>query len=220
MANFLIVFGLGNVIINELTLLPFMVKLNKREVRNQFQRALANLQQRSGWNAKELAAHYGLPHRSLLHWLSGRVCPGPRRLRELCVVLGWDHDLMFRGPRLGNLSDDRPLDFRILSQRFLSVRSREPLEAFNYCSLAGALVFNDLSVAGFECRAIVSSDFRTHIRFLLPKLAYVSLRIDGEDARGLVVSLLDEHQLIRETMVLSQTSMNLIKKNLRSVARG
>ena len=171
-----------------------MVKLNKREVRNQFQRALANLQQRSGWNAKELAAHYGLPHRSVLNWLSGRVCPGPRRLRKLCVVLGWEHDLMFRGPRLEDLSDDRPLEFRILSQSFLSVRAREPLEALNYCSLAGALVFNDLSVAGFECRAIVSSDFRTHIRFLLPKLAQVSLLIDGEDERGLVVRVLDGPQ--------------------------
>jgi hypothetical protein len=190
----------------------------KRDVKKRFHRALTNLQQRTGWDAKELASHYGVPHRSVLNWLAGSVCPGPRRLRALCDVFGWEYDVMLRRPSLEDPS--RPLTIRTLRQRHLSVHARCPLEALNYCSLAGALAFNDLSTSGFECRAILGSDFRTNILFKLPKLAKVFLRIDFEGGRGLVIRWLDEHQLVRETMPFSGSVMTFIKKKLRSLACG
>ena len=57
---------------------------SKRAVKQRFYRAMTGLQQRLGWSAKQIASHYGLPHRSVLNWLTGKVCPGSQRLRELC----------------------------------------------------------------------------------------------------------------------------------------
>src|SRR5260370_32259821 len=67
----------------------------KRAIQRRFRRALWDLQERLGWTAKQLSAHCHLPHRTVLNWLAGTACPGPRRLAELCLTLGWRYEAMF-----------------------------------------------------------------------------------------------------------------------------
>src|SRR5258708_4607648 len=95
--------------------------------------------------------------------------------------------------------ESQELDLRTLSELFLRVQVRDPLGAFSHVVMAGALVFNKFSAWGFECRAILDSNFRTRIGFVLPALAGVSFEVGVVLGRGLVISWLGEHGLLRQT---------------------
>lgn len=192
------------------------VSIDKSQAKRKFHRVLKSLQLRSGLDAKAFAALYSLPHRSVLNWLSGGVCPGHRRLKELCFIFGWDRDALFRPPSFEESCEFRPLSLRTLNQHFLSVLSRTPLEAYNYVSLAGMLVFNSLSESGFECDALLRPDFRTCIQFRNPKVG-ICLRIEVEQGQGLVIRWLDELQLVRATFPYSEAGIKTIIKHLRSI---
>lgn len=87
-----------------------------------------------------------LPHRTVLNWLAGIACPGPGRLKELCVTLGWRYETMFHQEALaGELFEEQHLDFERLTQRYLALQAQDPLKAWGFVPLAGALVFVDLS---------------------------------------------------------------------------
>jgi len=197
-----------------------MVKMkSKRAVKQSFCRAMTDLQDRLGWSAKQLASHYGLPHRSVLNWLTGKVCPGSQRLRELCEVFKWQYEVMFGNQALRDEAfETRYLNFRTLSQQYLRVQVRDPLDAWSFIPVAGAIAFVKLATAGFESRATIDNCFGVRIHFLLPALANVSLEVGVLFGRGLIIRWLDEQGLTRETMDLSDSNLQLIAKNLRSLA--
>src|SRR5690242_4098625 len=97
----------------------FMLPLNTKRIRNQrFQGALLALA--SEKNAKELAAQFDLPYRSVARWMKGKAAPGPRRLKELCNRFGWEYSSMFGNEVLRDHALERKhLDFVSLNRRFL-----------------------------------------------------------------------------------------------------
>ncbi len=196
-----------------------MRKLNNRRVIcNRFHRALQHLQQRTGWNAKKMASHYDLPHRSVLNWLRGKTSPGPRRLKELCNIFGWEHAALFECEGRDEIFERKHLNLETLNRHYLSLQVRNPLEAWAYVALAGAIVFVDLAAAGFECRAVTDHHFGTRLDFSSPGLANVSLQIAVIFGRGLVIRWLDEQGLVRKEMDLTGSNLKLIIKRLRAVA--
>jgi hypothetical protein len=191
----------------------------KQAIRRRFHHAMLGLQSRFGWKAKDIAAIYHLPYRSVANWLAGKAAPGPRRLRELCRVFDWQYDVMFDREAVEKEAlESQELDLRILSEQYLRAQSRDPLEAWSYVSLAVALVFNKFSAWGFQSRATIDCNFRTRIQFLRPALARVSFQVGAVFGRGLVISWLDEQGLLRQTMALSDATMNSIKKELNAIA--
>ena len=84
--------------------------------------------------------------------------------------------------------------------------------------MAGALVFNALSGFGFECRASIDHCFGTRIDFRTPALAKISLKVGVIFGRGLVISWLDEQDLPRETLELSDETLKLLRNRLNAVA--
>ncbi len=197
-----------------------MVKIkSKRAVKQRFYRAMTGLQQRLGWSAKQMASHYGLPHRSVLNWLTGKVCPGSQRLRELCETFKWQYEVMFGSEALRDETfETQHMSFRTLSQQYLRVQVRDPLDAWGFIPVAGAIAFVKLAAAGFECRAIIDHCFGVRIEFLLPALAKVSLEVAVVFGRGLIIRWLDEQGLTRQTMDLSDSNLQLIAKSLHSMA--
>jgi len=196
-----------------------MRKLNsKRVIGNRFHRALLQLQQRTGWNAKQMAAHYDLPHRSLLNWLQGKTSPGPRRLKELCAIFGWEYEALFACEGKDEIFEKQHLDLETLNRHYLRLQPRNPLEAWACVALAGAIVFIDLSAAGFECRAVIEHSFGTRVEFRLPNLAKVFLQIGVVFGRGLVIRWLDDQGLERDEINLTGSNLKLIIKNLRAAA--
>ena len=159
---------------------------NRGVIRKRFYRAMLQLQQHTGCNAKELAAQYNLPHRSVLNWLRGKTSPGPRRSKELCSVFGWQYESLFESEAQDERFEKQHLDLGSLNRHYLSLQPRNPLEAWAYVALAGAIVFVDLSAAGFECSAVINHQFGTRVNFSLPRLAKVSLRIGVVFGRGLL----------------------------------
>ncbi len=193
--------------------------MTKRAIQRRFHRALVELKGGTGWSAKEFAAKSHLPHRTVLNWLRGRTCPGPRRLKALCGILGWDYDKMFQEEALNNeLFESEYLDLQKLSRHYLSVRPQDPLEAWGHVPLAGALVYRDLAAAGFEGRAIIDDSFGTRIEFFLPALKHVSLQVGVSFDRGLTISWLDAMGLVREKLDLTDSNLELIKQRLRVAA--
>jgi len=189
----------------------------KRAIRRRFRRALQELQRTTALTAKQFSGRYQLPHRTVLHWLAGTACPGPRRLKELCVRFGWGYETMFQGQALVDEQfEAQYLDYEALTERYLRMKPRDPLEAWGHVPLAGALVFVDLSASGFECRAITDQHFGTRIQFMGSER--VALQIQVVFQRGLVISWLDDQGLIRETLDLSTANLNALKARLRSVA--
>jgi hypothetical protein len=112
--------------------------------------------------------------------------------------------------------EEQYLDFERLTQRFLRLQPQDPLEAWGHIPLAAALVFVDLSAAGFECRAMIDYNFGSRIQFIASQK--VSLQVHVISGRGLVISWLDEQGLVRETLDLSEPNLKVIKKNLRVIA--
>jgi len=194
-------------------------QMTKRAIQRRFHRALVELQAGTGWSAKELAAKSHLPHRTVLNWLTGRTCPGPNRLKTLCGILGWDYGKMFQGEALNDeLFESEYLDLEKSSRHYLSLRPRDPLEAWGHVPLAGALVYVDLAAAGFECRGIIDYSFGTRIEFHLPALKQVSLQVGVIFDRGLTISWLDEMGLVREQLDLTDSNLKIIKQRLRVAA--
>jgi hypothetical protein len=190
----------------------------KRARQRRFRRALRELQERTGWTAKKLAAQCHVPHRTVLNWLAGTASPGPRRHQELCLTFGWRPEDMFASEAVADeLFEDQYLDFEKLTQRYLRLQPDDPLEAWGHIPLAGALVFVDLCAAGFECRAVIDCQFGTRIEFCASKS--VSLQVHVIFGRGLVISWLDEQGLVRETLDLSDANLQVIKNNLRAIAK-
>jgi len=148
-----------------------MLALNTKLIRRQrFQSALLALRK----NPKEIAAQFDLPYRSVARWMKGKAAPGPRRLKELCTRFGWEYSSMFGKEVLQDHAFEREyLDFVSLNRRFLSVQSRDPLVAWGYVSVAGALVFNQLSACGLECRALIAPGFGSNFTYRLwPRCSY------------------------------------------------
>ena len=188
----------------------------KQALQRRFQRALRELYERSGWTAKEFSEKCQLPHRTVLNWLAGTASPGPRRLKELCRTFGWPEDMFASEALEGELFEYQYLDYEKLTQRFLRLQPQDPVEAWGHVPLAGALVFVDLSAAGFECRAIMSHAFGTRIEFSASKS--VVLEVQVISGRGLVVEWLDEQGRVRETFDLSEANLKVIKNHLRALA--
>ena len=196
---------------------PLKPATAKRAIRRRFNRMLHELQESTRWTAKQLASNCHLPHRTVLNWLAGKACPGPKRLKDICVTFGWRYEAIFQSETLaGELFEERYLDFGKLTERYLQLRPADPLEAWGHVPLAGALVFVDLSASGFECRAIIDHNFGTRIEFTGSKQAALQVHVIYE--RGLVISWLDDQGLVRETRDLSDASLKIIKTNLRAVA--
>ncbi len=165
-----------------------------------------------------MASHYGLPHRSVLNWLTGKACPGPQRLRELCQTFDWQYEVLFGREALKDASfESQHLNFRTITQQYLRVQPRDPLDAWSYVPVAGAMAFVKLAAAGFESRAIIDHCFGVRIQFLLPALAKVALEVGVVFGRGLIIRWLDEQGCTRETMDLSDSNLALIAKHLRSL---
>lgn len=189
----------------------------KNAIGRRLQRLLRQLLDGTGWSAKQLATHYQLPHRTVLNWLAGTSCPGAKRLKELCRTVGWQYDVMFEQQILADEAfEDDYLNFEKLTKRYLRLAPRDPVEAWGHVPLAGALVFVDLSAAGFICRAVIDHNFGTLIQFSTSQS--VSLQVHVIFGRGLVISWRDQQGLIRETLDLTASNMNLIKNNLKGVA--
>ncbi len=165
-----------------------------------------------------MASHYDLPHRSVLNWLRGKTSPGPRRLKELCNIFGWEHAALFESEGRDEIFERKHLNLETLNRHYLSLQVRNPLEAWAYVALAGAIVFVDLAAAGFECRAVTDHHFGTRLDFSSPGLANVSLQIAVIFGRGLVIRWLDEQGLVRKEMDLTGSNLKLIIKRLRAVA--
>src|ERR1700690_1381101 len=177
-----------------------MLKLEtKRGIRRRFHRAMLELQGRFGWKAKQIAANYHLPYRSVANWLAGKTATSARRLKALCRLFGWQYEVMFhRGAMEDEAIESQHLDLRALREQYLRIQPRDPLEAWSYVSLAGALVFSKFSAWGFECHATIGRSFCPRIEFRSG-----SLQLGVVVGRGLVISWLDEQGSIRETMDLS-----------------
>ena len=196
---------------------PPLRRESKRAIQRRFRRALQDLQERTGLTAKQLSVHCHLPHRTVLNWLAGTACPGPGRLKELCVTLGWQYETMFHQQALADeLFEDQHLDLEKITQRYLALQPQDPLKAWGFVPLAGALVFVDLSASGFGCRAVTDHLFGTRIQFYASEK--VSLQVHANFGRGLVISWLDEQGLLRETLELSDSNLKVIKKQLRATA--
>ena len=97
------------------------------------------------------------------------------------------------------------------------MQSRDPLVAWSYVSVAGALVFNQLSACGLECRALIAHHYGVRIEFFLPALAKVFLRVGIVAGRGLVVGLLKQSDSQEEWMDLSEATLDGIIRRLRSL---
>jgi len=152
----------------------------------------------------------------MLNWLGGIACPNPKRLKELCAKIGWRYEELFQVESLADEAfEEEYLDFAKLTQRYLRLAPRDPLEAWGHIPLAGALVHVDLAASGFECRTVTDYHFGTRIKFERSK--QVVLQVHVIYGRGLVISWLDEQGLTRETRELSEASLKIIKANLRAV---
>lgn len=190
-----------------------------RIAKQRFRRALFELQRRYGWSAQQLAANFHLPYRTVSSWLAGKSSPGVRRLKGLCRVFGWQYEVLFHRESLADeLFERQHLDFGALTQRFLSLNPRDPLEAWSFASVAGALVFNELSASGFECRAIIDHRFVVRIEFMLPALRKTFLHVGVVSGRGLIIRWCNEQWVEQEEGVLSDSSLEAIKFKLRSIA--
>jgi transcriptional regulator with XRE-family HTH domain len=195
-----------------------MRKFN-RVAKQRFRRALFELQSRNGWSAQQLASNFHLPYRTVSSWLAGKSSPGVRRLKGLCRVFGWQYEVLFQRESLADeLFERQHLDLGALTQRFLSLQSRDPLEAWSFASVAGALLFNELSASGFECRAIIDHRFGVRIEFMLPALREVVLHVGVVSGRGFIIRWLNVQRVEQEERVLSDSTLEAIKLNLRSMA--
>ena len=191
----------------------------KQAARRRFRNALWKLQNRTGWNAKQIAANFQLPYRTVANWLAGKSSPGERRLRSLCRVFGWEYEILFGREALADqLFVSQYCDVEALTRRFLSLRVRDPLEAWSFIPMAGALVFNELSASGFECRAITDHNFGVRVEFKLPALRKVFLQVGVVSGRGLIIRWLNEQGLQERELDLSDSALEAIKRDLLPLA--
>ena len=84
--------------------------------------------------------------------------------------------------------------------------------------MAGALVFNQLSACGLECRALITHHYGVRIEFFLPALAKVFLQVGIVSGRGLVIGWLKRGHSKEERMDLSEAALDGIIRQLRSLA--
>ncbi len=192
-----------------------------RFIRKRFFQVLHDHQSKFNWNAKKMAKHHGIPYRTLRKWLTCKECPRPDRLRKICGIFKWNYEALFGKESMRDLEFEHGyLDFAALNRRYLAVQSHNPLEAWGYVSVAGAMVFNWLTFRGFECIAKIDHLFGTRIEFLVPKLATRGLKIDAVFGRGLVISWFNELGAITgEPRDLMNSALDFVEKELHSLLK-
>lgn len=200
---------------------PRSYTLSRSAVRRRFFRAIESLQEKTGWSVRQMADHYHLPLRTIRCWLRKEACPKLPHLKKLCRTFNWRFEVMFEKEAIIDEMFERThLDLTMLNRRFLELQQREPLESWNYVSLAGAMVFNAMSSAGYECRAFIDHSFGTRITFMLPALASVGLKIEAFFGSGLMISWIDEEGRSRSKLMnLSNSTLDLIQKTLHSLSK-
>jgi hypothetical protein len=188
-------------------------------VQRRFFKAFRAIPDRFGWDAKQIADNYKLPHRSVLRWLAGKHCPRLPRLKELCRTLHWNYDMLFRREALlEDQFENQHLDLVALNQRYLQLQPDNPLEAWSYVALAGALLFIKLSNAGYECRVQTDHSFGSRLTFLSPKLDNVILKLNVIFGAGLRITWLDGDNLPRyNPMPVENSTLDFIEKTLHSL---
>jgi hypothetical protein len=180
---------------------------------------MLSLKDRYGFDAKQIADSYKLPHRSVLHWMAGTHCPRTGRLKSLCRTFGWNYEMLFRREALlEDQFENQHLDLMALHHRYLQLQPQSPLESWSYVALAGSLLFIRLSNAGYECRVVTDHGFGSRISFLAPKLANVVLQLSVVYGAGIRISWLDGDNLPRySAMEMSNSTLDFIEKTLHSV---
>jgi hypothetical protein len=192
--------------------------LKHQAVARRFYIAIEAVQHKLGLGARDIAKHYGLSSRSVYRWLKHQACPQEIALRKLCVKFRWKYDLMFENQAIANfIFEESHLSYKTLNRRYMAVSSNDPLESWNYVSLAGALLFNDLSAAGFETIMSVDHNFGARFSFRDHRLKKLGLQVGVKFGRGITLAWIDENGSVRgDTMVLSNSTLDLIKKTMHS----
>ena len=175
---------------------------------------------RHNWDAAQLAEHYHLYPRSVQRWMDGDTCPGIRKLKLLCRQFSWNFAQLFGKANLMEQADcSRHLTLTELQSRFLRLQPKEPLEAWSYVPLAGALLFNAFSHAGFDCQAKINHEFQTCIEFLEPQLQHARIKVSVVFNRGITMQRVDVAAMdINSEPVLEYSNINFdtLVKGLRN----
>ncbi len=192
--------------------------LKRQAIARRFYVAIEAQKHKLGLDSREFARHYGLPPRSVYGWLKKRSCPWEHVLRKLCSKFRWQYDVMFEQQAIESfIFEESQLSYKTLNRRYLTVVSSDPLESWNYVSLAGAILFNDLGADGFETVMVTDHNFGARYSFRDPKFKKLGLQVGVKFGFGITLAWIDENGSVRgDLMVLSNSTLDLIKKTLHS----
>lgn len=170
--------------------------MDARQIKNAKRQRLAEVLeaycQRHNLKDAELAGLLGKPRSTVTHWRLGHRSPPATELPSLCAKLNINYKLVFNDNMVrGLFYETQVLSFEALQLRYLEVRAEDAMLAFDYITIAGALVFNRLTRQAIECTLQIQNDYAVRIQFVIPELQHLVLVVSPSGEKGIGITILD-----------------------------
>lgn len=174
-----------------------------------FASLLGRYRERHGLSLRQLAEVLGKPRSTVQHWLSGSRLPPDVELRRICSRLNINYEATISDhAALDAFYDAEVLGMEALQRRYLMVKQDDALDALSYLSVAGALVFNQLTRSGVECRLEVNYDFSVWIRFLELPTKSLTLIVQARGLDGIGYSVIrDDNAVVHAWRLITVSNL-------------
>ncbi len=182
----------------------------KQAKRQRFAEVLEAYCHRHNLKDSDLATMLGKPRSTITHWRLADRSPSATELPSICAKLNINYRLLFNDNMVrGLFYETQVLSFEALQLRYLDVRAEDSMLAFDYITIAGAIVFNRLTRDAIECVLQVQNDYSVRIHFLTSGLKSLVLVVSPSGEKGIGLTLLNQDATPNIVWTyLSQSSMD------------
>ena len=184
----------------------------KKAKRQRFADVLEAFCRRHNLKDSELAVMLGKPRSTVTHWRLADRSPPATELPSICAKLNINYRLLFTDHMVrGLFYETQVLSFEALQLRYMDVRSEDAMRAFDFITIAGAIVFNRLTREAIECTLKVHNDYSVRIHFLTSGLKDFVLTVSPSGEKGIGLTLLNLNIAVTSKLpwtYLSQSSMD------------
>lgn len=194
-------------------------RLIQRARRERFAFVLEQYRQRHNLKIEQMALLLGVPKSTLKHWLRASRMPPSTKLPSICSKININHTLIFNDTSMrGLFYETKVLSFEAMQRRYLETRQEDPMSAFDYVTIAGALVMNQCTREALEADLTVKHDLFTSLRFSSINIRHLMLVISPKGHEGIGFTLLrgDDASPRIPWTYLTQASMDSLIEMLRS----
>lgn len=182
----------------------------RKAKRQRFAEVLTEYCQHHNLRDGDLAQLLGKPRSTVTRWRTAHSSPPATDLPSICSKLNINYKLLFSENMVrGLFYETQVLSFEAMQLRYLDIRSEDPMAAFDYVTIAGAMVFNHLTRQAIECTLQVQSDLSVWIKFVVPVLRNLVLTVSPSGEKGIGLTLVNQEAVPKLAWTyLSQSSMD------------